>query len=149
MQFPQMLRLSGFPRPALSAGPQKFRENDATGRACFDRSERNDWFRQRREPAVSSFEAFPMSAAKPLIAPVQVGVRPWACALLELIDVIYYGGYPTEAGLILRQARDQVLMARFIGADPLLPRCTGRSRPGGRRDVDDLPARTAPTRPDA
>jgi len=36
------------------------------------------------------------------------------------IDVIYYGGYPTEAGLIVRQARDQGLKAQFIGADPLI-----------------------------
>jgi branched-chain amino acid transport system substrate-binding protein len=36
------------------------------------------------------------------------------------IDVIYYGGYPTEAGLIVRQARGQVLKAQFIGADSLL-----------------------------
>jgi branched-chain amino acid transport system substrate-binding protein len=36
------------------------------------------------------------------------------------IDVIYYGGYPTEAGLMVRQARDRGLKAQFIGADPLL-----------------------------
>jgi branched-chain amino acid transport system substrate-binding protein len=36
------------------------------------------------------------------------------------IDVIYYGGYPTEAGLIVRQARDQGLKAQFIGADALI-----------------------------
>ena len=36
------------------------------------------------------------------------------------IDVIYYGGYPTEAGLIVRQARDQGLKALFIGADALI-----------------------------
>jgi len=37
----------------------------------------------------------------------------------EGIDVIYYGGYQTEAGLIVRQARDQGLKAQFIGADAL------------------------------
>jgi branched-chain amino acid transport system substrate-binding protein len=35
------------------------------------------------------------------------------------IDVIYYGGYQAEAGLIVRQSRDQGLKARFIGADSL------------------------------
>jgi branched-chain amino acid transport system substrate-binding protein len=35
------------------------------------------------------------------------------------IDVIYYGGYQTEAGLIVRQARDQGLKAQFVGADAL------------------------------
>jgi len=36
------------------------------------------------------------------------------------IDVIYYGGYQAEAGLIVRQAHDQGLKAQFIGADALL-----------------------------
>jgi branched-chain amino acid transport system substrate-binding protein len=36
------------------------------------------------------------------------------------IDVIYFGGYQTEAGLIVRQARDQGLKAQFIGADALV-----------------------------
>jgi branched-chain amino acid transport system substrate-binding protein len=36
------------------------------------------------------------------------------------IDVIYYGGYQTEAGLIVRQARDQGLKAQFIGGDALV-----------------------------
>jgi len=35
------------------------------------------------------------------------------------IDVIYYGGYQAEAGLIVRRARDQGLKAQFIGADAL------------------------------
>jgi branched-chain amino acid transport system substrate-binding protein len=35
------------------------------------------------------------------------------------IDVIYYGGYQAEAGLIVRQARDQGLKAQFVGADAL------------------------------
>src|ERR1700757_4528555 len=37
----------------------------------------------------------------------------------EKIDVIYFGGYQTEGGLIVRQARDQGLKAQFIGADAL------------------------------
>ena len=36
------------------------------------------------------------------------------------IDAIYFGGYQTEAGLIVRQARDQGLQAQFIGADALV-----------------------------
>jgi branched-chain amino acid transport system substrate-binding protein len=36
------------------------------------------------------------------------------------IDAIYYGGYQTEAGLVVRQARDQGLKAQFIGADALM-----------------------------
>ena len=36
------------------------------------------------------------------------------------IDVIYFGGYQTEGGLIVRQARDQALKAQFIGADALV-----------------------------
>jgi branched-chain amino acid transport system substrate-binding protein len=36
------------------------------------------------------------------------------------IDAIYFGGYPTEAGLIVRQARDQGMKAQFIGADALV-----------------------------
>jgi branched-chain amino acid transport system substrate-binding protein len=36
------------------------------------------------------------------------------------IDVIYFGGYQTEAGLIVRQARDQGLGAQFIGGDALV-----------------------------
>ena len=36
------------------------------------------------------------------------------------IDAIYFGGYQTEAGLIVRQAHDQGLQAQFIGADALV-----------------------------
>ncbi len=36
------------------------------------------------------------------------------------IDVIYFGGYQTEGGLIVRQMRDQGLKAQFIGADALV-----------------------------
>jgi branched-chain amino acid transport system substrate-binding protein len=36
------------------------------------------------------------------------------------IDAIYLGGYQTEAGLIVRQARDQGLKAQLIGADALV-----------------------------
>jgi len=36
------------------------------------------------------------------------------------IDAIYYGGYQTEAGLIVRQARDQGLKAQFIATGSLV-----------------------------
>jgi branched-chain amino acid transport system substrate-binding protein len=36
------------------------------------------------------------------------------------IDAIYFGGYQTEAGLIVRQSRDQGLKAQFIGGDALV-----------------------------
>jgi branched-chain amino acid transport system substrate-binding protein len=36
------------------------------------------------------------------------------------IDAIYFGGYQTEGGLIVRQMRDQGLKAQFIGADALV-----------------------------
>jgi len=35
------------------------------------------------------------------------------------VEVIYYGGYQTEAGLIVRQAREQGLQAQFISGDAL------------------------------
>ncbi len=35
------------------------------------------------------------------------------------IDVVYFGGYHTEAGLMLRQAREQGFQAQFIGGDGL------------------------------
>jgi len=38
----------------------------------------------------------------------------------EGIDLIYYPGYATEAGLIVRQAREQGLKAQFIGSSALL-----------------------------
>ena len=36
------------------------------------------------------------------------------------IDAIYFGGYQTEGGLIVRQARDQGFKAQFIGADAMV-----------------------------
>jgi branched-chain amino acid transport system substrate-binding protein len=38
------------------------------------------------------------------------------------VDVVYYGGYHTEAGLILRQMRDQGLNALMVGGDGLSPK---------------------------
>lgn len=36
------------------------------------------------------------------------------------IDVVYFGGYHAEAGLIVRQAREQAFATRFIGGDTLM-----------------------------
>jgi branched-chain amino acid transport system substrate-binding protein len=36
------------------------------------------------------------------------------------IDVMYFGGYQTEAGLIVRQSRDQGLKAPLIGGDAIV-----------------------------
>jgi branched-chain amino acid transport system substrate-binding protein len=38
------------------------------------------------------------------------------------VDVVYFGGYYTEAGLILRQMRDQGLKATMVGGDGLAPK---------------------------
>ncbi|WP_267428242.1 branched-chain amino acid ABC transporter substrate-binding protein [Methylobacterium sp. GC_Met_2] len=38
------------------------------------------------------------------------------------VDVVYYGGYYTEAGLILRQMRDQGLKAPMMGGDGMVDR---------------------------
>jgi branched-chain amino acid transport system substrate-binding protein len=38
----------------------------------------------------------------------------------EKIDVVYFGGYHTEAGLIVRQMRDQGMKAQFISGDALV-----------------------------
>ena len=60
------------------------------------------------------------------------------------INLIYFGGYHTETGLIVRQAKEQGLKATLIGRRLAgRPRSSGRSpdRPGGRDD--DLPLRPA------
>ena len=60
------------------------------------------------------------------------------------IDVLYVGGYHTEAGLIMRQMRDQGMKTILIGGDALVTDeywpITGRRR---RRHADDLLARSA------
>jgi len=51
------------------------------------------------------------------------GERDYATLVSKLkqknIDVLFYGGYHTEAGLIVRQMRDQGVQAVFIGDDDL------------------------------
>ena len=67
------------------------------------------------------------------------------------IDVIYIGGYHTEAGLILRQAKEQGMNATLIGGDALVTqRVLADRRRRGRGHADDLLAPTrasAPRRP--
>ena len=64
----------------------------------------------------------------------------------EGIDVIYYPGYATEAGLIVRQARDQGLKAQFIGFSGLLTeaywRITGPAGEGTLMPSQPDPARS-------
>ena len=60
------------------------------------------------------------------------------------IDIIYFGGYHTEAGLIIRQMRDQGMDTILMGGDALITQefwsITGAGR---RRHADDLLARPA------
>ena len=41
-------------------------------------------------------------------------------ARVDRVDLIYFGGYPLEAGLLLRQAREQGLGATLMGGDTLV-----------------------------
>ena len=54
---------------------------------------------------------------------VSRGERDYSSLLSKLkendIDVLFYGGYHTEAGLIVRQMRDQGMATVFIGDDDL------------------------------
>jgi branched-chain amino acid transport system substrate-binding protein len=57
---------------------------------------------------------------------VSRGERDYSSLISKLkenrIDVLFYGGYHTEAGLIVRQMRDQGLATVFIGDDDLTTR---------------------------
>src|SRR6266481_2002877 len=82
------------------------------------------------------------------------------------IDAVYFGGYQTEAGLIVRQARDQGLKAQMIGADALVTeefwKITGpagegtlmtfppdpRNVPAAKAVVDKFMAETPPYNPE-
>ena len=56
--------------------------------------------------------------------PTPPGEKDYAALVSKMkadnIDVIYIGGYHTEAGLILRQARDRGLEAQLISGDALV-----------------------------
>lgn len=55
---------------------------------------------------------------------VNQGERDFSALVSKLkeaqVDAVYYGGYQTEAGLLIRQARDQGLSARFVASDGIL-----------------------------
>lgn len=54
---------------------------------------------------------------------ISPGERDFSALLTKLktgrVDLVYYGGYHTEAGLMVRQAREQGLNARFMSGDAL------------------------------
>ncbi|MBB3810775.1 ABC transporter substrate-binding protein [Pseudochelatococcus contaminans] len=57
------------------------------------------------------------------VGTVNAGERDYSALVSRLksenIDIVYFGGYHTELGLIVRQARQAGLNTRFIGADGL------------------------------
>jgi branched-chain amino acid transport system substrate-binding protein len=57
---------------------------------------------------------------------INPGEKDYAALVSRLksarVDLVYYGGYHIEAGLILRQMRDQGLQARLMGGDGLAPK---------------------------
>ena len=59
------------------------------------------------------------------------------------IQVIYIGGYHTEAGLIIRQAKEQGMTPTLISGDALVTKEFWQiSGPGRRGHADDLRARS-------
>ena len=65
----------------------------------------------------------------------------------ERVEVIYVGGYYTEAGLIIRQAKEQGLNATLIGGDALVTNefwsITGAAGAGSLRTVSSDPRKRA------
>ena len=60
------------------------------------------------------------------------------------ITVIYIGGYQNEAGLIIRQAKEQGMHVTLIGGDALVTKeFLGHHRQHRRRHADDIPAGSA------
>ena len=61
-----------------------------------------------------------------LVEGVNPGEKDYSALVSKLksanVELVYYGGYHTEAGLILRQMRDQGLKAILIGGDGLAPK---------------------------
>ena len=84
------------------------------------------------------------------------GERDYASLIAELkeknISVVFFGGYHTEAGLIVRQMRDAGLTALFIGDDDLTTRefwsITGAAGEGAMMSFNPDP-RTLPEASDA
>jgi branched-chain amino acid transport system substrate-binding protein len=58
-----------------------------------------------------------------LIASVNAGEKDFSALISRLkqeaIDVVYYGGYHVELGLIIRQAREQALNAQFVSGEAM------------------------------
>jgi branched-chain amino acid transport system substrate-binding protein len=67
------------------------------------------------------------------------------------IDVIYFGGYHTEAGLIVRQAREQGLKAQLISGDALVTTeywsITGKAGEGTLMTFSEDPRKYASAKP--
>lgn len=64
------------------------------------------------------------AGVKPVyVGTINAGERDYSALVSRLkdenVDVVYFGGYHTELGLIVRQARQAGLETRFIGADGL------------------------------
>ena len=63
------------------------------------------------------------NASEALYESISRGERDYSSLISKLkqsdIDVVFFGGYHTEAGLIVRQMRDQGVKAVFIGDDDL------------------------------
>ncbi|KST58657.1 amino acid ABC transporter substrate-binding protein [Methylobacterium sp. GXS13] len=61
-----------------------------------------------------------------LVEGINPGEKDFSALVSKLksaaIDVVYYGGFHTEAGLILRQMRDQGLPFALVGGDGLAPK---------------------------
>ncbi|MGH1589871.1 branched-chain amino acid ABC transporter substrate-binding protein [Methylobacterium phyllosphaerae] len=61
-----------------------------------------------------------------LLEGINPGEKDYSALVSKLksahVDVVYFGGYHTEAGLILRQMRDQGLKAILAGGDGLAPK---------------------------
>ncbi len=59
-----------------------------------------------------------------LVESINQGERDFSAVVSKLkdagVEAVYYGGYQTEAGLLIRQSRDQGLAAVFVASDGIL-----------------------------
>ncbi|MCX8501292.1 MAG: branched-chain amino acid ABC transporter substrate-binding protein [Alphaproteobacteria bacterium] len=74
--------------------------------------------------AIETQKAFNASGGKEvLFEAINPGEKDYGAEVTKLkalkVDVLYYGGYHPEAGLIIRQAREQGLKFQLIGGDAL------------------------------
>jgi branched-chain amino acid transport system substrate-binding protein len=77
--------------------------------------------------ADETLKAFKAKGGKEtLIEGINPGEKDYSALVSKLkqngIDIVYFGGYYTEAGLILRQMRDQGLKAPMMGGDGMVDR---------------------------